>query len=34
MNLRNKIELDPSNPSYILTIYGVGYKLADDGYGP
>ena len=26
-NLRNKIEPDPKNPTYIRTVYGVGYKL-------
>lgn len=28
-HLREKIEPDPSNPSYILTIPGVGYTLID-----
>ena len=28
-NLRRKIESDPREPRYILTVYGVGYKLAD-----
>ena len=27
--LRNKLEADPSNPRYILTIWGVGYKFSD-----
>ena len=30
-NLRRKIEPDPSEPTYVLTVYGVGYKLADEG---
>jgi DNA-binding response OmpR family regulator len=27
--LRGKIEKDPSNPAYILTVWGVGYKFAE-----
>jgi len=27
-NLRKKIEPDPQNPTYIQTVYGVGYKMA------
>jgi len=27
LNLRRKLELDPSHPKYIKTIYGVGYKF-------
>ena len=26
-NLRKKIEADNRNPSYVITVYGVGYKL-------
>ena len=29
MNLRKKIEDAPARPRYLLTVYGVGYKLAD-----
>ena len=28
--LRAKIETDPSNPKFILTVWGVGYKLNDE----
>ncbi len=28
-NLRRKIEPNPSEPRYILTLYGVGYKFAE-----
>ena len=28
-NLRRKLESDPRNPRYVLTVYGVGYKFAD-----
>jgi DNA-binding response OmpR family regulator len=26
-NIRHKIEDDPKNPKYIVTVYGVGYKF-------
>ncbi len=29
-NLRGKIERDPRKPAYILTVFGVGYKAAED----
>ena len=29
-NLRAKIEPDPKNPTHIATVYGVGYKFAED----
>jgi DNA-binding response OmpR family regulator len=28
-NIRHKIEPDPRAPRYLLTVYGVGYRLAD-----
>jgi len=27
MNLRKKIEPDPRRPVYLVTVFGVGYKL-------
>jgi len=29
-NVRRKIEPNPREPRYILTVYGVGYKFADE----
>jgi DNA-binding response OmpR family regulator len=29
-NLRRKLEPDPRSPRYVLTVYGVGYKFADE----
>ena len=29
-NLRRKLEPDPSEPRYIITVFGVGYKFNDD----
>ena len=29
-NIRRKVEEDPLNPLYILTVYGVGYKFTDE----
>jgi DNA-binding response OmpR family regulator len=32
-NLRRKLEPDPRRPRYVLTVYGVGYRLADEATG-
>jgi DNA-binding response OmpR family regulator len=32
-NLRRKIEPDPRQPRYVLTVYGVGYRFADEREG-
>ncbi len=29
-NIRRKVEPNPRKPRYVLTVYGVGYKLADE----
>lgn len=29
-NLRRKLEIDPLEPRYVLTVYGVGYKFTDE----
>jgi DNA-binding response OmpR family regulator len=29
-NLRRKLEPDPSEPRYIITVFGVGYKFNDE----
>jgi DNA-binding response OmpR family regulator len=29
-NIRRKLEPDPRTPRYLLTVYGVGYRFADD----
>jgi DNA-binding response OmpR family regulator len=28
-NLRRKLEVDPRDPRYVLTVYGIGYKAAE-----
>jgi two-component system alkaline phosphatase synthesis response regulator PhoP len=33
LNLRRKLEPDPSHPEYIKTVYGAGYKLTEVGSG-
>ena len=30
LNLRKKIESDPKKPNYILTVFGVGYKVNEE----
>ena len=30
-NLRRKIEPDPKRPTYVQTVYGVGYRMVGDG---
>ena len=34
LNLRRKLEPDPSNPKYIKTVYGAGYKFSEVQSGP
>jgi DNA-binding response OmpR family regulator len=29
-NLRRKLETDPAEPRYVMTVYGIGYKFADE----
>lgn len=29
-NLRSKLEIDPRNPAYIETVFGIGYRFARD----
>jgi DNA-binding response OmpR family regulator len=29
-NIRRKLEPDPREPRYVLTVYGVGYRFSDD----
>jgi DNA-binding response OmpR family regulator len=29
-NLRHKLEPDPARPRYVLTVYGVGYRFAEE----
>ena len=28
-NLRKKLEADPARPDYLVTVYGIGYKMAE-----
>lgn len=29
-NLRRKLEPDPANPRYVITVYGIGYQFNDE----
>jgi DNA-binding response OmpR family regulator len=29
LNLRQKVELDPKQPRFLLTVHGVGYRLVE-----
>jgi DNA-binding response OmpR family regulator len=29
-NIRRKVEPDPQAPRYVLTVFGVGYRVADN----
>jgi two-component system alkaline phosphatase synthesis response regulator PhoP len=29
-NLRRKLETDPAEPRYVLTVYGIGYRFTDE----
>jgi two-component system alkaline phosphatase synthesis response regulator PhoP len=29
-NLRGKIEIDPTHPQYVETVYGVGYRFVEE----
>jgi len=29
-NLRRKLEVNPTEPRYVLTVYGIGYKFTDE----
>lgn len=31
-NLRKKLEPNPAQPSYIQTVYGIGYKFVGGGH--
>jgi len=31
-NLRRKLEIDPAEPRYVVTVYGIGYKFTDEEY--
>jgi len=33
LNLRRKLEADPSHPRYVKTVYGAGYKLSEVNNG-
>jgi DNA-binding response OmpR family regulator len=33
-NLRTKIEPDPGRPRYIQTVFGIGYRFADEEHAP
>jgi len=32
-NIRKELEPDPSHPIYLLTVWGVGYKIEEESEG-